>query len=439
MFPNASIGILILALFVTTESADWGYENEKGPDHWADLFPEACAGAKQSPININTEDTVYNPALKDFSVFFDPPLPGSKFYVHNNGHTIQVNTEGKFFVSNGGLTDIYSTAQFHFHWGHKAHHGSEHTLDGAPSPIELHIVNWNSQLYNSIGEAAVEPNGLAVLGMLFEISEEDNPVLEPLVNVLMHVRDPDMKIKAEIPAVSMRAFLPRAADRYYRYNGSLTTPGCFESVVWTVFHEKLTISRRQLHVFRQVLKPSGHHVHKRSTRKHSRSRAVREVFEEIGIEDDKREQARFRRQIVKNTETHVHESLPEDATSHEETMEHHESNHTGSHGHEVKPHTGHHGHNVKPSPISAHPGAHESNMTHAEQVRMMLVNNYRPVQPLNGRVVYRSFPFFNEPINIDTEVVYIDKDNSELARGAATSLVSSAYMCIAIIVAAVLC
>ena len=33
-----------------------------------------------------------------------------------------------------------------------------------------------------------------------------------------------------------------------------------------------------------------------------------------------------------------------------------------------------------------------------EVFRNILVNNYRPVQPLNGRVVYRSFPFFNQPI-----------------------------------------
>lgn len=52
--------------------------------------------------------------------------------------------------------------------------------------------------------------------------------------------------------------------------------------------------------------------------------------------------------------------------------------------------------------------------SHAEQVRNMLVNNYRPVQPLNGRIVYRSFPFFGEPIPAGgTEVIYIDMDGSE--------------------------
>lgn len=54
----------------------------------------------------------------------------------------------------------------------------------------MHIVNWNSDKYGSLGEAAVEPAGLAVLGIMFEVSHEDNPVLESLINVLTQVRDP---------------------------------------------------------------------------------------------------------------------------------------------------------------------------------------------------------------------------------------------------------
>ena len=54
----------------------------------------------------------------------------------------------------------------------------------------MHIVNWNSDKYNSIAEAAVEPAGLAVLGILFEVTNVDNPAFAPLVNVLKHVRDP---------------------------------------------------------------------------------------------------------------------------------------------------------------------------------------------------------------------------------------------------------
>nr|QFP92280.1 carbonic anhydrase [Archivesica packardana] len=394
------VGLTITwALLIQIEAAKWGYVNDRGPDHWADLFPDACSGSLQSPINIPTKQTVYDPMLKDFAIFFDPPSPGSKFFVHNNGHSIQVNTEGKFYVSNGGLDNIYSTAQFHFHWGHKAHHGSEHTIDGKPAPIEMHIVNWNSDKYNSIAEAAVEPAGLAVLGILFEISDIDNPILEPLVNVLKHVRDPDKQIKAEIPAVAMRTFLPRAPNMYYRYNGSLTTPGCFESVIWTVFYQKQTISRRQLHVFRQVLKPT-HHRNKRSP--HHESRAVRAVMEELGIEDNYIEKARFKRQLQDKAATETKDTTVVEASAQ------HEPSGTDTHS------TSSTNHNVKSEPMTS---------SHADKVRNMLVNNYRPVQPLNGRIIYRSFPFFGEPIPAGgTEVIYLDIDGSEGQNNTASTL-----------------
>ncbi|XP_060554275.1 carbonic anhydrase 14-like [Ruditapes philippinarum] len=417
------LGIFIIGtILVAADASNWGYVHEKGPNHWADLFPDACSGQHQSPIDIKSKQTVYDPTLKDIVVFYDPPLPGSKFYVHNNGHSIQVNTEGKFYVSNGGLPNIYSTAQFHFHWGHKNHHGSEHTIDGEASPIEMHIVNWNSDKYSSIAEAAVEPAGLAVLGILFEVTNVDNPAFTPLVNVLKHVRDPDKKIKTEIPAVSMRTFLPKATNMYYRYNGSLTTPGCFESVIWTVYYMKQTISRRQLHVFRQVLKPT-HHRKKRSAHHHE-TKGERHFFQELGIENNNFAKARLRRQLEEKVEASVHDSqnsgvaveepapdMPAENTTHEHTdnhKHHHDHNQNGGSGHTSKP---------EPVNTGGKTNNHEATMSNMEKVRKMLVNNYRPVQPLNGRIVYRSFPFFGEKIPSDIEVVYLDTDGSQNQKG----------------------
>ena len=47
-------------------------------------------------------------------------------------------------------------------------------------------------------------------------------------------------------AFKMESLLPQNLSDYYRYNGSLTTPPCYESVIWTVFKQPLTISPSQV-------------------------------------------------------------------------------------------------------------------------------------------------------------------------------------------------
>lgn len=54
----------------------------------------------------------------------------------------------------------------------------------------MHIVNWNSDKYKSFSEAAVQPDGLAVLGIMFEITTEDNTILDSIISALVTVRDP---------------------------------------------------------------------------------------------------------------------------------------------------------------------------------------------------------------------------------------------------------
>jgi len=44
----------------------------------------------------------------------------------------------------------------------------------------------------------------------------------------------------------LSSLIPRTIDLYYRYAGSLTTPGCFQSVVWTVVTTPLQISCNQV-------------------------------------------------------------------------------------------------------------------------------------------------------------------------------------------------
>lgn len=52
--------------------------------------------------------------------------------------------------------------------------------------------------------------------------------------------------KVQMPGFNIRQLLPERLDEYYRYDGSLTTPPCYPSVLWTVFRNHVTISRKQV-------------------------------------------------------------------------------------------------------------------------------------------------------------------------------------------------
>ena len=47
-------------------------------------------------------------------------------------------------------------------------------------------------------------------------------------------------------AFPLQNIFPSDVGQYWRYAGSLTTPGCYESVVWTVFKNKILISEAQV-------------------------------------------------------------------------------------------------------------------------------------------------------------------------------------------------
>ena len=52
--------------------------------------------------------------------------------------------------------------------------------------------------------------------------------------------------------VKFRDLLPNDLSQFFRYNGSLTTPGCNEKVIWTVFQNKMSITQEVLQKFQEV-------------------------------------------------------------------------------------------------------------------------------------------------------------------------------------------
>ncbi|XP_062573340.1 putative carbonic anhydrase 3, partial [Saccostrea cucullata] len=355
----------------------WGYTGKKGPSNWHILFDNSCLGSQQSPINIEREKTIFNPDINNFIFWYDPPAPGAEFYVLNNGHTVQVNTIGPYYVANGGLSSVYSTAQFHFHWGSDDGFGSEHQIDGHSFPLELHIVNYDSVTYSSIGQAMTEAGGLAVLGVLFRIGEKDNEALEPIIQAMKVIRDPEDHAKVKVEAQAIKNFLPEDTSKFYRYNGSLTTPGCFESVIWTVFEDKLTLSARQMAEFRQLFQ---HRKMKGEKKKRDVSgtdrQAAKNIMAEAGIIGDVKEELKMIEALQKKKQIHIPKMMQDE-------------------GYKTQNET------------QSKPAENVEEIT-IEIIQEQLVDNYRPVQPVNNRLVYRTFSF--EPRR---EIRYVVRSESQ--------------------------
>lgn len=49
-----------------------------------------------------------------------------------------------------------------------------------------------------------------------------------------------------VPGLDVSALLPSDLSRYFRYEGSLTTPPCAQGVIWTVFNQTVRLSAKQV-------------------------------------------------------------------------------------------------------------------------------------------------------------------------------------------------
>ncbi|XP_078082018.1 carbonic anhydrase 15-like [Mustelus asterias] len=234
-------------------AGDWCYDIQDakcGPSTWMNTYP-TCGMSRQSPINIVTKNAKIDRRLIPI-IFegYDHPNTTDMWTVSNNGHVIQVLLKGGMRIKGGNLSNTFNAIQFHYHWGTESDPGSEHTIDEERYHMELHILHQNEK-YSSLSEAVRHPDGLAVLGFLFVESPNENGKLRKLMDALHTLGQNSNQVL--VTPFPLSEIIPdkRKLKKYYRYEGSLTNPGCYEAVTWTLFAEPILISRRQLTSFTQ--------------------------------------------------------------------------------------------------------------------------------------------------------------------------------------------
>jgi carbonic anhydrase len=235
----------------------WRYYGIYGPSNWSARYDD-CDDVKhhhQSPINIEISVAHLDDQLEAIDLI-QPFITNSTVTLVNNGHTVNFGYDNSFPVrlKGGNFKSSYRVAGVHFHWGINDTEGSEHRINGKPFPMEMHVVSYNEDRYSGVLDASIADDGredaIAVLGVLFRVSENDNPKLSPLISKLENVRVAGHPMN--ISSVDLRDLLPVDKSKYFRYNGSLTTPPCSEKVIWSVFAQALNISSKQLSAFREM-------------------------------------------------------------------------------------------------------------------------------------------------------------------------------------------
>ena len=249
---NASISIMCMLMCITscgktqrvssqshTEKIEWGYETKNGPDVWGQLSPEyfLCAvGKHQSPIDlVNPTPAKLPPITYEYYSTTD-------LNIRNTGHTIEVTyPEGSRIYIDG---TAYQLLQFHFHAP------GEHTVAGQPFEMEAHFVHKS------------ENGDLAVVGLLIEEGRH-NYAYDPVWDHLPAVPGETQRVEVDENPVELRMMLSpngQVTDETvqpfapaYRYEGSLTTPPCSESVQWIVLTTPIEMSEAQIAAFKAII------------------------------------------------------------------------------------------------------------------------------------------------------------------------------------------
>ena len=106
-----------------------------GPANWAGI---CSTGKRQSPIDIKSSETTLDKGLGAFTLKNYDRRLNKTFIGSNNGHSLGMSfPAGVYNVSGGGLNDVYTTVQFHFHFGPNNTVGSEHIVDAEHYAAEV--------------------------------------------------------------------------------------------------------------------------------------------------------------------------------------------------------------------------------------------------------------------------------------------------------------
>jgi carbonic anhydrase len=210
--------MLSLLLLLTTISLVKNNALDYTEKDWA---ATCLTGTRQTPIDLNQQisysksQTYIVLESANYTKLVNTPL------IVRNEKTFALDASGlgTLMITKNGLKYKYNLIDIHLHWK------SEHRFDGLQYDFEVHLVHEKDESFMSYltYPDPDKDNNLLVVGILFDSRKNQADQLVGLMN-----------IKNKTPVTLDAAQFYSVNEGFYHYLGSLTTPGCSESVNWVV-------------------------------------------------------------------------------------------------------------------------------------------------------------------------------------------------------------